>query len=195
MTDLCKSSAVAKYEGHLVSSDGTIQIRCTRTDILFTFRADLNRELTHAPFSREHCASVMVTVTWYVYTLLPFFSRFLHHNLQLTLCRANQAIWRLMEPTIRQTLLWICCPIGEVYHGEHFLIQAKTNKAEITNKSVIAKWWLRVLLLRCSNDQFCQTSALPIDFTFRFGSDPLIWKQIHTMTATITRLSLSPQGR
>jgi hypothetical protein len=74
-----------------------------------------------------------------------------------TLCRANQAIWRLMGPTIRQTLLWICCPIGEVYHGEHFLIQAKTNKAEITNKSVTAKWWLEVLS-RCSNDQFRRTS-------------------------------------
>jgi hypothetical protein len=32
------------------------------------------------------------------------------------------------------------CPIGEVFHGEHFSIQAKIDKAEITNKSVTAKW-------------------------------------------------------
>jgi hypothetical protein len=43
-----------------------------------------------------------------------------------------------MEPTIRQ--MSIVCPIGEVFHGEHFSIQAKINKAEITNKSVTAKW-------------------------------------------------------
>ncbi len=63
MRDLCEQSVVAKYEGHLVSSDGTIQIRCTRTDILFTYRPDLNREWKKFPLSREHCASVMVTVT------------------------------------------------------------------------------------------------------------------------------------
>ena len=63
MKDLGDSSVVAKYEGHLVSSDGTIQIRCTRTDILFTYRPDLNRELKKFPWSREHCASVMVTGT------------------------------------------------------------------------------------------------------------------------------------
>ena len=63
MRDLCEQSVVAKYEGHLVSEDGTIQIRCTRTDILFTYRPDLNRELKKFPWSREHCASVMVTGT------------------------------------------------------------------------------------------------------------------------------------
>jgi hypothetical protein len=43
-----------------------------------------------------------------------------------------------MEPTIRQ--MWIICPIGEVSHGEHFSIQAKIKKAEITKRSVIANW-------------------------------------------------------
>lgn len=85
MKDLRESSVAAKYEGHLVSSDGTIQIRCTRTDILFSFRAELNREWTREPFSREHCASVMVTVT-----VFPFFSRFIHHNLQLYVGQTKQ---------------------------------------------------------------------------------------------------------
>jgi hypothetical protein len=74
MTNLMESTVVAKYEGHLVSSDGTIQIRCTRTDILFTFRADLNRECTNAPFSREHCASVMVTVILHCVSIFLTFS-------------------------------------------------------------------------------------------------------------------------
>ena len=60
LTDLPKDSVVAKYEGHLVSTDGKIQVRCTRTDILFSYRAELNREWTKTPFSQEHCASVMV---------------------------------------------------------------------------------------------------------------------------------------
>jgi hypothetical protein len=71
---------------------------------------------------------------------VSIFLAFFYTSQFATQCRANQAIWRLMEPTIRQTLLWICCPIGEVYHGEHFLIQAKTNRVEITSKSAIAKW-------------------------------------------------------
>ena len=62
MKDTPEESVVAKYEGHLVSLDGTIQIRCTRTDILFTYRAELNREWSQLPFSLEHCASVMVTI-------------------------------------------------------------------------------------------------------------------------------------
>ncbi len=71
--DLCEAAVVAKYEGHLVSSDGTIQIRCTRTDILFTYRAELNREWTKSPMSREHCASVMVIVfPIYIYINLCF---------------------------------------------------------------------------------------------------------------------------
>jgi hypothetical protein len=91
MTDLRESSVTAKYEGHLVSSDGTILIRCTRTDILFTFRGELNRELTKVPFSREHCACVMVTLTLYFYTVLPFFSRFfIHHNLQSNVGQTRQ---------------------------------------------------------------------------------------------------------
>jgi len=65
MTNLCEESVVAKYEGHLVSEDGTIQIRCTRTNILFNYRAELNRELAKLPMSREHCASMMVTVTYF----------------------------------------------------------------------------------------------------------------------------------
>jgi hypothetical protein len=102
MTDLRESSVVAKYEGHLVSQDGTIQIRCTRTDILFTFRADLNRELTHAPFSREHCASVKVTtVTLYFYTVFHFFPRFLHHNLQLYVGQTKQFEDRWNPPSGR----------------------------------------------------------------------------------------------
>jgi hypothetical protein len=101
MTDLCESSVVAKYEGHLVSSDGTIQSRCTRTDILFTFRPELNREWTKVPFSREHCASVMVTVTLYFQLCFHFLlrfcalravrrSRFIHHNLQLYVGQTKQ---------------------------------------------------------------------------------------------------------
>jgi len=77
ITDLREAAVVAKYEGHLVSPDGTIQIRCTRTDILFTYRAELNREWTKLPLSREHCASVMVTVTCYFYTVFLFFIVFL----------------------------------------------------------------------------------------------------------------------
>jgi hypothetical protein len=63
MRDLPEGSVVAKYEGHLVTTSGKIVIECTRTAILFSHRVELDRTkvgYTGPPFSREHCASIMV---------------------------------------------------------------------------------------------------------------------------------------
>jgi hypothetical protein len=63
MRNLPEDRFVAKYEGHLVTTSGTIVIRCTRTDILFSQRVELDRTqlgYNGPPFSKEHCASVMV---------------------------------------------------------------------------------------------------------------------------------------
>lgn len=38
LVDLPKNTVTSKYEGHLVHPDGTIVQRCTRTNILFSYR-------------------------------------------------------------------------------------------------------------------------------------------------------------
>ena len=162
---LPQASVVAKYEGHLVSTDGTIFKRCTRTDILFSYRP----ELKNAPFSREHCASVMVMV---VLLLLHCFilvandfilKRYIQgkaSNLKIDGTHHQADVDHL---TNRGGVPWgalLNSSEGEgvdsfTYHIYYITIQDKENR------SAIAKW--------------C---------TF----DPLTSKKIRTTTATTTRI-------
>jgi hypothetical protein len=100
MRDLPTESVVAKYEGHLVTTSGRIVIECTRTAILFSHRVELDRTqvkvtvkvlvkicytrtqvgYTGPPFSKEHCASIMVGRQVHTHKQLTFIVCYVDHS-------------------------------------------------------------------------------------------------------------------